>query len=198
MMFWRYFITSLLAAACGIGGTLVVCHVRQECCAAAVMVPKSEPAEGELPAPDISLADWRGAMESAESYAWDYVGHHAVSQLANAPFFTENEADMCTEQEIREATELAAKLFISNFEELELAWWQSRSPLRRLIILSLFYTQMDSGLCCFPVFPCSGFAPEIAEQRRREKEWVVTHRTELEPVLSRLVREFRNKRRARE
>ena len=193
-MLYRYITIALLAAACGVGGTVAVYHIQQENCTAAVVLPKSEPEEGEQPAPDITLADMLSAMASAEACEWEYAGHHAVSQLANAPFFTENEADMCIEQEIRDASRLAAMLFVSNYEELELAWWQSRSPLRRLIILSLFYTQMDTGLCCFPNFTCSSFAPEIAEQRRREKEWVVAHRAELEPVLSRLVHEIRQKR----
>lgn len=194
-MFYRYLAVALLAAACGVGGTVAVYHIQQENRTAAVVLPKSEPAEGEQPAPDITLADMLSAMASAEACEWKYAGgHHAVSQLANAPFFTEDEEDMCIEQEIRDASRLAAMLYVSNYEELELAWWQSRSPLRRLIILSLFYTQMDTGLCCFPNFSCASFAPEIAEQRRREKEWVVAHRAELEPVLSRLVHEIRQKR----
>lgn len=190
----RYFIVALIAAACGAGGTCFVYHLRQQCEYVKVILPLPEIPTNEQPAEDITLADLLNAMKTVKPYAWSYSGHHGISRLANGPFFTADEADMCTEQEIRDATQLAIQIYIEDYHNLELAWWQSRSPLRRTIILALFYSDMSPEICCFPDFSCQSFAPEIAAQRRKEIEWVAAHRAELYAVLSPLIEEHRKKR----
>lgn len=190
----HYIIVALIAAACGVGGTCAVHHLQQQRVYSKVILPLPESPIGEEPAADISLADLLSAMNTLKPYAWDYTDHHGISRLANGPFFTEDEVDMCTEQEIRDATRMSIQIFIEDYHNLELAWWQSRSPLRRIIILSVFYSKMSPKICCFPNFDCRSFAPEIAEQRRKEIEWVAAHSNEIRTVLSPLVKELRQKR----
>lgn len=190
----RYIIVALLGVACGVGGTCAVCHLQQQMVYSKVILPQPEPPIGEQPVADISLADLLGAMNTLRPYDWDYTDHHGISRLASGPFFTAEEEEMSTEQEIRDATRMAIQIFIEDYHNLELAWWQSSSSLRRIIILSVFYSQMSPKICCFPSFACRSFAPEIAEQRRKEIEWVATHRNEIRAVLSPLVKELREKR----
>ncbi len=194
----RYFIVALIAAACGAGGTCAFNHLQQQCEYVKVILPLPEIPTSEQPAEDITLADLVNAMKTVKPYAWSYSGHHGISRLANGPFFTEDEADMCTEQEIRDATRAAIQIYLEDYHNLELAWWQSNSPLRRIIILSVFYSQMSPEICCFPHFACRSFAPEIAEQRRKEIEWVATHRNEIHEVLSPLVKGLKEKRKKHE
>lgn len=190
----RYFIVALIAAACGAGGTCAFNHLQQQCEYVKVILPLPEIPTSEQPAEDITLADLVNAMKTVKPYAWSYSGHHGISRLANGPYFPEDEADMCTEQEIRDATRAAIQIYIEDYHNLELAWWQSNSPLRRTIILSVFYSQMSPKICCFPQFACRSFAPEIAEQRRKEIEWVAAHRNEIHKVLSPLVKGLKEKR----
>ena len=190
----RYLLVALIAAACGAGGTYTVNHLRQQMEYEKVILPQPEIPTSEQPANDITLADLINAMKSVKPYTWSYSGHHGISRLANGPFFTADEEDMCTEQEIRDATQLAIQIYLEDYHNLELAWWQSRNPLRRTIILALFYSAMSPEICCFPDFSCQSFAPEIAAQRRKEIEWVAAHRAELYEVLSPLIEEHRKKR----
>jgi hypothetical protein len=190
----RYFIVALIAAACGAGGTYAFNHLQQQLEYAEVILPMPEPPPGEQPTADISLADLLQGMNTLKPYAWSYSGHHGISMLANGPYFPEDEADMCTEQEIRDATSAAIQIYLEDYHNLELAWWQSNSPLRRIIILSVFYSQMSPKICCFPQFACRSFAPDIAEQRRKEIEWVAAHRNEIHKVLSPLVKGLKEKR----
>lgn len=194
----RYLLVALIAAACGVGGTCTVNHLRQQMEYVKVILPQPEIPTSEQPANDITLADLINAMKSVKPYTWSYSGHHSISRLANGPYFTADEADMCTEQEIRDATRAAIQIYIEDYHNLELAWWQSRSPLRRTIILALFYSAMSPEICCFPNFSCQSFAPEIAAQRRKEIEWVAAHRAELYEVLSPLIEEHRKKRKKHE
>ena len=190
----RYLLVALIAAACGAGGTYTVNHLRQQMEYVKVILPQPEIPTSEQPANDITLADLINAMKSVKPYTWSYSGHHGISRLANGLFFTADEEDMCTEQEIRDATQLAIQIYLEDYHNLELAWWQSRNPLRRTIILALFYSDMSPEICYFPDFSCQSFAPEIATQRRKEIEWVAAHRAELYKVLSPLIEEHRKKR----
>lgn len=136
-----------------------------------------------------TLAEFLRAVEAADCKSeWSYYDHHAVGRLASGLFWPEDEKDMCLEQTVRDAVELAAMLFADDYHSLELAWWQSEMPLMRIIILSVFYTQMNERICCFPSFSCHEFAPEVAAQRRREIQWVKQHNEELRPLFSRIIR----------
>lgn len=173
----------------GAGVMFAIVEYREVFRLSAISLPLPVEKEYREPVDEVTLADLLRGMEQVSASSGAYGDHHMISRLANGLYFTEDESDMCVEQEIRCATSAAIQLYVSNYHELELAWWQSRLSLRRIIILSVFFTQMNPRICCFPAFSCRSFAPEIAAQRRREIEWVAAHRGELYPVIKRLVNE---------
>lgn len=185
----HHLLIAVVAFLFGAGGMYVAVELRENLRLSEIALPLPEAAENHELAVEVALADLLRGMEQASAASGAYGDHHMISRLANGLYFTEDESDMCVEQEIRCATSAAIQLYVSNYHELELAWWQSRSSLRRIIILSVFFTQMNPRICCFPAFSCRSFAPEIAAQRHREIEWVAAHRGELYPVIKRLVNE---------
>ena len=119
---------------------------------------------------------------------------HATEKIADGVLYAYCNEDESNEQAPELQLECIIKLFSTDYESAQLAWFQSTKPEIRIMILATFCCGMEETLCCFPDFErhiekC--FCDYVKAQREAEWSWVKENKNELRTVISPLIHQAR-------
>ena len=119
---------------------------------------------------------------------------HATEKIADGVLYAYCNEDESNEQAPELQLECIIKLFSTDYESAQLAWFQSTKPEIRIMILATFCCGMEETLCCFPDFErhiekC--FCDYVKSQREAEWSWVKENKNELRTVISPLIHQAR-------